>query len=147
MFHHRFLYEDILWKKYSLTGKDIKHLRAYQIAQEKNETLLDILQTAKNKDNSFIDNITLIKQGFEVGSESGETSYSSNPKNNSSDWDQIFHPLFGWCHHFEPVFKKKVSLRKKTVVEFVKLYVNYKKAYKNQTETFFKKGGTRFTQR
>ena len=129
-YHFRFLYEDVLWKKYGLTGKDMKYLKAYQIAKGKNVTLLEILDNAKNKDNSFIDKITLIKQGFCA---SVETSYSSNPEKNSSDWETIFHPLFGWCHHFEPVFKKKISLNR-TIVEFVKFYVNYEKAYKNRTK-------------
>ena len=108
----------------------MKYLKAYQIAKDKNVTLLEILDNAENKDNSFIEKVTLIKQGFCA---SVETSYSSNPVNNSSDWKTIFHPLFGWCHHFEPAFKKKVSLNR-TIVEFVKFHVNYNKAYKNRTK-------------
>ena len=113
-----------------MTGRDLKFLNAYQVAEKKGQNLQDILKKAKNKDSSFIEQLFLIKQGYDVGTAvSDETSYSSNPKDhNSNDWETKFHPLFGWCHHFEPAFLLKASLNK-TIVEFVNFHVDYKKAY------------------
>ena len=113
-----------------MTGRDLKFLNAYQVAEKKGQNLQNILKKAKNKDSSFIEQLFLIKQGYDVGiNVSDETSYSSNPKDhNSNDWETKFHPLFGWCHHFEPAFLLKASLNK-TIVEFVNFHVDYNKAY------------------
>ena len=116
-----------------MTGRDLKFLNAYQVAEKKGQNLQDILKKAKNKDFSFIEQLFLIKQGYDVGTAISDidisTSYSSNPKgHNSNDWETKFHPLFGWCHHFEPEFLLKASLNK-TIVEFVNFHVDYKKAY------------------
>ena len=116
-----------------MTGRDLKFLNAYQVAEKKGQNLQDILKKAKNKDSSFIEQLYLVKQGYDVGpAVSHETSYSSNPKDhNSNDWETKFHPLFGWCHHFEPAFSLKASLNK-TIVEFVNFHVDYKNAYRDK---------------
>ena len=120
-----------------MTGRDLKFLNAYQVAEKKGQNLQDILKKAKNKDSSFMEQLFLIKQGYDVGTAvSDETSYSSNPKDhNSNDWETKFHPLFGWCHHFEPEFLLKASLNK-TIVEFVNFHVDYKKAYMDKPKRF-----------
>ena len=129
------LYENVLRNEFnSLTGKELKYLKAYSKAEEKGQTLLNVLVKAKNIDTSFIEKVSLIKQGFQSGSPSFENSYSSDPKNDPKDWKMIFHPLFGWCHHFEPAFKRKIALTNKTIVEFMKFHLDYKKAYEDKKE-------------
>ena len=109
---NRFLHEETLKIGFNLTGRDLKHLKAYQKAEKLNTTLLEIFEKARLKSDIFIKNVSLIKQGYILGSISEEFSYESSPKSNREDWNTLFHPLFGWCHHFEPNFKRNISPNK-----------------------------------
>ena len=86
------------WKKIK-----ILKILANPIGSKGKQNLLEILEDAKNEDDSFIKNVELIKKGYDVGSDSVATSYSSNPKKNPLNWKKKFHPLFGLSHHFEPI--------------------------------------------
>ena len=108
---------------YNMTLSDLRYIKAYEMS---GDGLEPILKQFLVNTSDYIRSATLASHGKLA--RVTDLDLVSKPNKHPEEWPSFFHPLYGVCFSFEPS-QTKIDQMGKTVINYLKISVDFRKAF------------------